>query len=227
MRDGGFGFRQKHSWFVDTLYRRTLGRKLNRCRKSASAPHAEILPALKNSTRSSRWTRDPIGRTPRSNPATYTGRAHGDKKHLLAMLPESKIRWDTGREGSVSIFPRADALACGGSGTVRIEMHFLADVYVIVRGLRRQEGTITKRSRIRYKGKNISDVLEMTISEAVRFSLRISRKFRAKLSVLNEVGLGYVRLGQQVTTLSGGEAQRYKTRQGTREKSHRKNSLCA
>ncbi len=193
----------KSTLVLDTLYD-GLSEKLNRC-KVPSAPHAEIT-GVEKLDKVIKVDQDPIGRTPRSNPATYTG-VLTEIRNIFAMLPESKIRGYGPGRFSFNL-SQGGCAACGGSGTVRIEMHFLADVYVICEvcgGRRYNNETLA----VRYKGKNISDVLEMTISEAEIFFANIP-KIRAKLSVLNEVGLGYVRLGQQVTTLSGGEAQRIK-----------------
>jgi excinuclease ABC subunit A len=128
-------------------------------------------------------------------------------RKIFSMLPESKVMGYGPGRFSFNL-SQGSCAGCGGSGTVRIEMHFLPDVYVtceVCGGKRYNDETL----KIRYKGKNISDVLEMTIKEAVGFFENIP-KISGKLKVLNDVGLGYVRLGQRVTTLSGGEAQRIK-----------------
>jgi excinuclease ABC subunit A len=148
----------------------------------------------------------PIGRTPRSNPATYTG-VFTDIRKIFSELPESKIRgYKPGRFSFNVKGGRCEV--CKGSGMRVIEMNFLPDVYVECEkcmGRRYNRETL----EIIYKGKNISDVLDMTVSEAVEFFEPIPNIFR-KLRTLNEVGLGYITLGQQATTLSGGEAQRVK-----------------
>ena len=148
----------------------------------------------------------PIGRTPRSNPATYTG-LFNDIRDLFAATADAKIRgYGPGRFSFNVKGGRCEA--CAGDGLVKIEMHFLADVYVpceVCRGARYNRETL----EVQYKGKNISQVLEMTAEEAVEF-FENHPKIRRKAQTLVEVGLGYVKLGQSSTTLSGGEAQRVK-----------------
>lgn len=148
----------------------------------------------------------PIGRTPRSNPATYTG-VFTDIRKIFTELPESKIRgYSPGRFSFNVKGGRCDV--CEGSGMRVIEMNFLPDVYVDCEncmGRRYNRETL----EVLYKGKNINDVLNMTVSEAVEFFQKVPAIYR-KLRTLNEVGLGYITLGQQATTLSGGEAQRVK-----------------
>ena len=148
----------------------------------------------------------PIGRTPRSNPATYTG-VFTDIRELFANTPESKARgYKPGRFSFNVKGGRCEA--CSGDGIVQIEMHFLADVYVpceVCGGKRYNEETLD----IRYKGKNIYEVLEMTVEEALEFFENIP-KIAKKLQTLYDVGLGYMKIGQPATTLSGGEAQRIK-----------------
>jgi excinuclease ABC subunit A len=148
----------------------------------------------------------PIGRTPRSNPATYTG-TFTLIRDLFAQLPEAKIRgYKVGRFSFNVEGGRCEA--CEGDGVKKIEMNFLPDVYVlcdICRGKRYNRETL----QVLYKGKSIADVLDMTVAESVEFFSEIPGLQR-KLSTLNDVGLGYIRLGQQATTLSGGEAQRVK-----------------
>ncbi len=148
----------------------------------------------------------PIGRTPRSNPATYTG-AFNDIRELFAMVPEAKIRGYTAGRFSFNV-KGGRCENCKGDGIIKIEMHFLPDVYVtcdVCHGKRYNREAL----EILYKGKNISDVLEMTVEEAAEFFQNIPAVNR-KLETLNNVGLGYIKLGQPATTLSGGEAQRIK-----------------
>ena len=148
----------------------------------------------------------PIGRTPRSNPSTYTG-VFGDIRTLFSELPEAKIRgYKPGRFSFNVKGGRCET--CQGGGLKVIEMNFLPDVYVhceTCNGKRFNRETL----EVRYKGKSISDVLEMTIDEAVEFFQPIPKIYN-KVKTLQEVGLGYISLGQQSTTLSGGEAQRIK-----------------
>ncbi len=148
----------------------------------------------------------PIGRTPRSNPATYTGLFDGIRE-LYSMTPDARLRgYDKGRFSFNVKGGRCEA--CRGDGSLRIEMHFLPDVYVdcdVCKGKRYNRETL----EVRYKGKNISDVLDMTVDEALDFFSSIPKLLK-KLSVLRDVGLGYMKLGQSSVSLSGGEAQRVK-----------------
>jgi excinuclease ABC subunit A len=148
----------------------------------------------------------PIGRTPRSNPATYT-KTFDQIRNLFALLPESKIRGYTPGRFSFNL-KGGRCETCQGDGLIKIEMHFLPDVYVeceACHGKRYNRETL----EITFKGKNIADVLDMTVDEACIFFERIPA-IKPKLAVLSRVGLGYIHLGQQATTLSGGEAQRIK-----------------
>lgn len=148
----------------------------------------------------------PIGRTPRSNPATYTG-VFDAIRELFSQTAEAKMRgYKAGRFSFNVKGGRCEA--CKGDGILKIEMHFLPDVYVpceVCKGARYNRETL----EVRYKGKNISEILDMTINEAVDFFQNVPRIVR-KLQVIKDVGLGYIKLGQPATTLSGGEAQRVK-----------------
>ena len=148
----------------------------------------------------------PIGRTPRSNPATYTG-LFTPIRDLFSQLPESKIRgYKPGRFSFNVKGGRCEA--CQGDGIIKIEMHFLPDVYVtceVCKGKRYNRETL----EVHYKGKTIANALDMTVSQALEFFKKIPM-IQRKLQTLQDVGLGYIKLGQQATTLSGGEAQRVK-----------------
>ena len=148
----------------------------------------------------------PIGRTPRSNPATYTG-LFNDIRDLFASTPDAKSRgYGPGRFSFNTRGGRCEA--CTGDGLIKIEMHFLPDIYVpceVCKGRRYNRETL----EVRYKGKSIYDVLEMTVDEALPFFENLPRIYN-RLRTLEEVGLGYVKLGQPSTELSGGEAQRIK-----------------
>jgi excinuclease ABC subunit A len=148
----------------------------------------------------------PIGRTPRSNPATYTNAFTGIRE-LFAQVPESRIRGYTPGRFSFNV-KGGRCEACKGEGIVKIEMNFLPDVYVpceVCKGKRYNREAL----EIHYKGKNIADVLDMTIEEAMSFFENVPSIYN-KMKTLNDVGLGYMKLGQPATTLSGGEAQRVK-----------------
>jgi excinuclease ABC subunit A len=148
----------------------------------------------------------PIGRTPRSNPATYTG-LFSLVRELYAMTPEARMRgYEPGRFSFNVKGGRCEA--CQGDGLIQIEMHFLPDVYVtcdVCKGKRYNRETL----EVKYKGASIAEVLDMTVEEALRFFENVP-KIKEKLQTLHDVGLGYIKLGQSATTLSGGEAQRVK-----------------
>lgn len=192
------------SSLVNEILYKTLARDLNRARlfpgKSGGITGLEHLDKVINIDQS------PIGRTPRSNPATYTN-LFNDIRSLFASTQDAKIRgYNAGRFSFNVKGGRCEA--CHGDGIVKIEMHFLADVYVpcdVCHGTRYNRETL----EVRYKGKNIAEVLDMTIDEAVDFFSAVPRIYN-RLKTLQEVGLGYVKLGQSATTLSGGEAQRVK-----------------
>ena len=167
--------------------------------------HKEIL-GLENIDKVIDITQEPIGRTPRSNPATYVG-VFDDIRSLFAETVEAKAKGFTKGRFSFNV-PGGRCENCGGAGVTRIPMNFLPDVYVKCdecNGKRYNEETL----EVTYKGKNIYEVLEMTIEDACKF-FENRPKILHKLQVLNDVGLGYIKLGQQATTLSGGEAQRVK-----------------
>ncbi|MBQ2931323.1 MAG: excinuclease ABC subunit UvrA [Clostridia bacterium] len=148
----------------------------------------------------------PIGRTPRSNPATYTG-LFGDIRNLFASTPDAKARGYSAGRFSFNV-KGGRCEACSGDGIIKIEMHFLPDIYMpceVCSGRRYNRETL----EVRYKGKNIYDVLEMTVEEGLEFFENIP-KIRNRLKTLFDVGLGYIKIGQSSTTLSGGEAQRVK-----------------
>jgi excinuclease ABC subunit A len=192
------------STLVDDILRRVLFRHLYRA-KERPGRYAAI-HGLDQIDKAIVIDQTPIGRTPRSNPATYTG-AFGPIRELYATLPAARIRgYDSGRFSFNVKGGRCES--CEGDGMKKIEMHFLADVYVeceVCRGRRYNRETL----EITYKGKNIADVLDMTIDEAARFFRNVPQ-IADKLHSLEDVGLGYLHLGQSGTTLSGGEAQRVK-----------------
>jgi len=192
------------STLVDDILRRALFRHFYRS-KDRPGKHLK-LHGLEQIDKAIVIDQTPIGRTPRSNPATYTG-AFGPIRELFAGLPASRIRGYDGGRFSFNV-KGGRCEACEGDGMKKIEMHFLADVYVecqVCRGRRYNRETL----EITYKGKNIADVLDMTVDEAARFFRNVTQ-ISDKLLALEDVGLGYVHLGQSGTTLSGGEAQRIK-----------------
>ena len=192
------------SSLVNQVLNRTLLGKLNHARTRPGA--CRCVEGMQHLDKVIDIDQSPIGRTPRSNPATYTG-LFNDIRDLFASTADAKIRgYGPGRFSFNVKGGRCEA--CSGDGLVKIEMHFLADVYVpceVCRGQRYNRETL----EVRYKGKNIAQVLDMTAEEAVDFFENLP-KIRRKAQTLVEVGLGYVKLGQSSTTLSGGEAQRVK-----------------
>ncbi|WP_182354852.1 excinuclease ABC subunit UvrA [Flaviflexus huanghaiensis] len=192
------------STLVNSILYNSLANQLNRAR-IVPGRHTSVT-GLEDLDKVIHVDQSPIGRTPRSNPATYTGVWDRIRK-LFAEVPESKIRgYGPGRFSFNVKGGRCES--CKGDGTIKIEMSFLPDVYVpceVCGGKRYNRDTL----EVKYKGKSVSDVLEMTISEALEFFGPVTGITR-HLSTLESVGLGYVRLGQSATTLSGGEAQRVK-----------------
>lgn len=193
----------KSSLINEILYKK-LAAELNNARKFAGK-HDEIL-GIENLDKVIDIDQSPIGRTPRSNTATYTG-VFNDIRNLFASTQEAKAKgYDAGRFSFNVKGGRCEA--CEGDGIIKIEMNFLSDVYVpceVCRGARYNRETLD----VKYKGKSISEVLDMTVEEAMNFFENIP-KIRSKLQTIFDVGLGYITLGQSATTLSGGEAQRVK-----------------
>jgi excinuclease ABC subunit A len=193
----------KSTLVIDTLHK-VLGQRLYRNREKAGA--VEDVLGLEHLDKVINIDQSPIGRTPRSNPATYTA-VFGDIRDLFSRLPESKLRgYKPGRYSFNVKGGRCEA--CSGDGIIKIEMHFLPDVYVeceVCKGARYNRETL----EVHYKGRSIAEVLDMTVSQALEFMGAIPR-IKNKLATLEEVGLGYIKLGQSATTLSGGEAQRVK-----------------
>lgn len=193
----------KSTLIIDTLYP-LLKQKLFKSREKAG--EVDAIYGYEQIDNVIDIDQSPIGRTPRSNPATYTG-VFTYIRELFAHLPESRIRGY--KEGRFSFNVRGGRCeTCRGEGYVKIEMQFLPDVYIVCdqcKGKRYNRDTL----EILYKGKNIADVLEMTVTEAMEF-FENTPHIKKKLKVLFDVGLGYIRLGQPATTLSGGEAQRIK-----------------
>ena len=193
----------KSSLINEILYK-TLARELNRA-KMISGKHKE-LRGVENLDKVIEIDQSPIGRTPRSNAATYTG-LFTDIRALFATTQDAKMRgFDQSRFSFNVKGGRCEA--CQGDGIIKIEMHFLSDVYVpceVCKGKRYNRETL----EVKYKGKSISDVLDMTVEEAMEFFANLPKLYR-RLKTLYDVGLGYIKLGQPATTLSGGEAQRVK-----------------
>ena len=193
----------KSSLINEILYKR-LVTELNGAKRTAGA-HDDIL-GIDNLDKVIAIDQSPIGRTPRSNPATYTG-VFSDIRDLFASTADAKARGYKANRFSFNV-KGGRCEACQGDGIVKIEMHFLADIYVpceVCKGTRYNRETL----EVKYKGKNIYDVLEMTVEEGLDFFSSLP-KIQRKLQTLYDVGLGYVKIGQPATTLSGGEAQRVK-----------------
>ncbi len=192
------------STLVNEILCKALAKQLHR-RTVKPGKHKEI-QGVENLEKIIEIDQSPIGRTPRSNPATYTGAFDGIRD-LFSITPEAKIRGY--KPGRFSFNVRGGRCeTCSGDGIIKIEMHFLPDVYVpceVCKGSRYNSETL----EVRYKGKNIADVLDMRVEEAVEFFQAIP-KVQRRLQTLKDVGLGYIKLGQPATQLSGGEAQRVK-----------------
>lgn len=192
------------STLINEILHKRLAHELHGAKARAGA-HREIL-GIEHLDKIIDIDQSPIGRTPRSNPATYTG-VFDAIREIFAMTPEAKMRgYKNGRFSFNVKGGRCEA--CRGDGVIKIEMHFLPDVYVaceVCKGKRYNRETL----EVKYKGKTIADVLDMIVDEAVEFFKNIPKIYR-KLKTLQDVGLGYIRLGQPATTLSGGEAQRVK-----------------
>lgn len=193
----------KSTFLIDTLFR-SAARRLNGARENP-APHDRI-EGLEHLDKVIDIDQSPIGRTPRSNPATYTG-AFTPIREWFASMPEAKARgYQPGRFSFNVKGGRCEA--CQGDGVIKIEMHFLPDIYVtcdVCKGKRYNRETL----EVQFKGKSIADVLDMTVEEAASFFSAVPA-VREKMETLAQVGLGYIKVGQQATTLSGGEAQRVK-----------------
>ncbi len=204
------------STLVNLILKRILDQKLNGA--SAKPGRYASISGLENIEKVIDIDQSPIGRTPRSNPATYTG-VFDDIRDLFAQTNEAKLRGYTKGRFSFNV-KGGRCEACRGDGILKIEMNFLPDVYVpceVCHGTRYNSETL----EVEYKGKNIAEVLKMTVSEALEFFSAIP-KIRRKLQTIEDVGLGYVQLGQPATTLSGGEAQRMKLASELHRQSHGK-----
>lgn len=192
------------STLVNEILHKALAQKLNRA-KTRPGQHKEI-KGIEHLDKVIDIDQSPIGRTPRSNPATYTG-VFDDIRDLFAATNEAKVRGY--KKGRFSFNVKGGRCeACRGDGIIKIEMHFLPDVYVpceVCHGKRYNRETL----EVKYKGKSISDILEMTVEDSLEFFENIP-KIQRKMQTIHDVGLGYVKLGQPATTLSGGEAQRVK-----------------
>ena len=204
------------STLVNLILKRILAQKLNH--NSAKPGKYKSISGVQNIEKIINIDQSPIGRTPRSNPATYTG-VFDDIRELFAKTNQAKMRgYSKGRFSFNVKGGRCEA--CHGDGIIKIEMNFLPDVYVpceVCHGARYNSETL----EVEYKGKNIAQVLNMTVSEALNFFSAIP-KIRRKLQTIEDVGLGYVHLGQPATTLSGGEAQRMKLAAELHRQSHGK-----
>ncbi|AZP90197.1 excinuclease ABC subunit UvrA [Pediococcus acidilactici] len=205
------------STLVNMVLKRVLAQKLNR--NSEKPGKYKSVSGIKNIEKVINIDQTPIGRTPRSNPATYTS-VFDDIRGLFAQTNEAKLRGYTKGRFSFNV-KGGRCEACKGDGILKIEMNFLPDVYVpceVCHGTRYNSETL----EVKYKGKNIAEVLDMTVEEAAKFFAPIP-KIARKLQTIIDVGLGYVHLGQSATTLSGGEAQRMKLAAELHKKANGKN----
>lgn len=194
----------KSSLIIHTLYRAVM--KYLEPTSKVHPGHYIMLKGLENIDKVIDINQSPIGRTPRSNPATYTG-SFTFIRDWFTELPESKVRgYKVGRFSFNVKGGRCET--CQGDGVIKIEMHFLPDVYVKCDGCNGHRYN-RETLEVRYKNKSIADVLEMTVEDAMNFFAKVPMIYE-KLATLNEVGLGYIKIGQSATTLSGGEAQRIK-----------------
>ncbi len=204
---------------VNEILYKSLAKNLNRAR-TIPGEHKEIL-GMEQLDKVINIDQSPIGRTPRSNPATYTG-VFDQIRDLFAATADAKARGY--KKGRFSFNVKGGRCeACSGDGIIKIEMHFLPDVYVpceVCQGKRYNRETL----EVKYKGKSIYDVLNMTVEEAVKFFENVP-SIRRKIETLYDVGLSYIRLGQPSTTLSGGEAQRVKLATELIETKYRKDDL--
>lgn len=192
------------STLVNDILYRALARELHGARELPGTYRR--LEGLEHVDKVINVDQSPIGRTPRSNPATYTG-VLTDIRELFALLPEARVRGYKPGRFSFNV-PGGRCEACRGDGIVKIEMHFLPDVYIpceVCKGQRYNRETLA----VKFRGKSIADVLDMTVDEALEFFAAFPKIYR-RLKTLQDVGLGYIKLGQPATTLSGGEAQRVK-----------------
>ena len=209
----------KSTLLIDTLYK-ALARQAQR-RERRPLPRTTASKGIEHLDKIIDIDQSPIGRTPRSNPATYTG-AFTPIREWFAGLPEAKARgYEPGRFSFNVKGGRCEA--CQGDGVIKIEMHFLPDVYVtcdVCKGKRYNRETL----EVLFKGKSIADVLDMTVEEALEFFKAVPR-VRDVLTLLHRVGLDYIHVGQQATTLSGGEAQRVKLAKELSQARHRPHAL--
>ena len=192
------------STLVNEILYKTIAQKINNANEKPGK--CKEITGIENIDKIINIDQSPIGRTPRSNPATYTG-VFDEIRDIFAATNDAKLRGYSKGRFSFNV-PGGRCESCQGDGVHKIEMHFLPDVYVpcdVCKGKRYNYETL----EIKFKGKNISDVLDMTVEEALEFFDKVP-KIKNKMQTLNDVGLGYIKLGQSSTTLSGGEAQRVK-----------------
>ena len=192
------------STLVNEILYKTIAQKINNANEKPGK--CKEITGIENIDKIINIDQSPIGRTPRSNPATYTG-VFDEIRDIFAATNDAKLRGYSKGRFSFNV-PGGRCESCQGDGVHKIEMHFLPDVYVpcdVCKGKRYNYETL----EIKFKGKNISDVLDMTVEETLEFFDKVP-KIKNKMQTLNDVGLGYIKLGQSSTTLSGGEAQRVK-----------------